>query len=138
MGRILAIDPGTKRCGVAVSDSGRTMAFPRPAIEAGERFAAQLRALVDEESCDLVVVGRPVALSGASTPSTQLADQLFEELVAALAPVAVVQCDERLTTAQAGRSLSSAGLKVKQHRERIDSAAAVVLLQHYLDAQRDA
>jgi len=56
----------------------------------------------------------------------------------AVDPVPVVACDERLTTTQAQRSLTGAGVKARGQRERIDSAAAVVLLQHYLDGLRDA
>lgn len=81
----------------------------------------------------LVVVGRPVALSGKETSSTEVADRLFGQLHEALAPLLVVQFDERLSTFQAQRSLSEAGIKARDQRSRIDSAAAVVILQNYLD-----
>lgn len=133
MSRILGVDPGTKRCGMAISDRARTMAFPRPALAANEALTLVVRAIVEEEGVGLVVVGRPVALSGKETSSTEVADRLFESLRETLAPVMVVQYDERLSTFQAQRSLSEAGIKARDQRSRIDSAAAVVILQNYLD-----
>ncbi len=109
------------------------MAFPRPALGVNEALVSVLRAVIDEEGVGLVVVGRPVALSGKETSSTEVADGLFAELREALAPLMVVQCDERLSTFQAQRSLSEAGVKARDQRSRIDSAAAVVILQNYLD-----
>lgn len=137
MARLLSVDPGTKRCGIAVSDSAETMAFPRPALAMDERFVGSLRALVEEEFVALVVIGRPVNLQGESTASTDLADGLYETLVQAL-PVPVEQCDERLTTTQAHRQFADAGVSQKKSRERIDSAAAVVLLEHFMEVRRGA
>lgn len=135
MARVLAIDPGTKRCGVAISDSARTLAFPRAAL-APEDLVGGVAQLIEQEGIDLVVVGLPVALSGAATASTQRAEEVVTRLRAGLAGVEVRTIDERLTTAAAQRSLRDAGVKARDHRERIDSAAAVVMLQHFLEASR--
>lgn len=135
MARVLAIDPGSRRCGVAISDSARSMAFPREAL-AADGVVADVARLVVDEGVDLVVVGRPVALSGSETASTGLSDNLVAQLREGLGEVPVVTFDERLTTTSAQRSLREAGHKERRHRERIDSAAAVVLLQHFLDASR--
>lgn len=132
MARLLGIDPGTKRCGIAITDSAQTMAFPRPAVPRDDTTMAHLRALVDEESIGCVVVGRPVALSGNETSSTRDADAFFSQLSEFLA-VPAIQWDERLTTRDAQKSLSEAGLTTKEARERIDSAAAVIMLQNYVD-----
>ena len=134
MSRVLGLDPGTKRCGVAVSDTRRTMAFPRPAFAVNEDLLVRLAALVDEEEIGLVVVGRPLALAGHETPSTIEANSLFVRIRDALRHVTVVQWDERLTTLEAQKSLSGAGMRAKEQRDHIDSAAAVVLLQGYLSA----
>ena len=109
------------------------MAFPRPALEANASLLAKLSELVEEELVGLVVVGRPVALSGNETASTEAADGLYTAIAGALAPVPVIQWDERLTTLEAQKSLSGAGMKAKNQRERIDSAAAVIMLQNYVD-----
>ena len=134
MGRIVGIDPGSKRVGVAVSDSARTLALPRSSVPAGEGCVDHLIALVREINADVVVVGRPVSLAGAETASTVMADQLREELRNALGDVLVVAADERLSTVSATKSFQSAGVRAREQRERIDSAAAAVLLQGYLDA----
>ena len=132
MARLLGIDPGTKRCGIAITNSAQIMAFPRPAMVRDEMTMARICALIDEESIDSVVVGRPVALSGNETASTRDADAFFAQLRERVG-VAVIQWDERLTTRDAQKSLSEAGLTAKESRERIDSAAAVIMLQNYLD-----
>ena len=134
MVRILGIDPGTKRCGIAITDSAETLAFPREALAYDTEFVTHVTRLVQEEHVELIVLGRPVSLAGSRTSSTDFADQMFQQLSDNL-ELPVVQHDERLTTTAAQRSLSSAGLKVRDHRARIDSAAAVVLLQHFVDSR---
>lgn len=134
MTRLLGIDPGTRRCGIAVTNSAQTMAFPRPALVNDATLFDELAQLIDEESIGGVVIGRPVALSGHETASTRLADELYEAILNRFAEMPVVQWDERLTTFEAQKSLSQAGLKAKDHREHVDSAASVIMLQNYIDA----
>lgn len=112
------------------------MAFPRPALTVDDVVAQRIAEVVREEMVDLVVIGRPVALSGNETQSTESADALYRAVVETLEDVEVIQWDERLTTRQAQRSLTGAGVKAKQQRALIDSAAAVIMLQHYLDGLR--
>ena len=134
MGRVVGVDPGTKRIGVAVSDSARSLAFPRSSVAAGE---AGMRALVDivhEIGADLVVVGRPVSLSGGETSSTAVADEIRRQLVEELPEIDVVATDERLSTVSAAKQMHSAGVRSRAQRSLIDSAAATVLLQGFLDA----
>ena len=132
----MGLDPGSRRCGVAVSDSRRTMAFPRPALPVDEGLVGSLADLIAEEEVSTVVVGRPVALSGRATSSTDLAGAFAQELRARLASLEIVQWDERLTTHEASRALHQAGHRASAQRARVDSAAAVILLQSFLDARR--
>lgn len=134
MARILGIDPGTRRCGVAITDSAETMAFPRDALAVDENLVPSVAQLVASEGVELVVVGRPLSLSGRETPSTRLADDLFIRLRDAIEQP-VVQHDERLTTTSAQRSLQHAGVATRHQRPRIDSAAAAVMLQHFADSR---
>jgi putative Holliday junction resolvase len=133
MSRVLGIDPGSRRCGVAVSNSTRTMAFPRPALAQNATLFVLLTALVDEESIGLIVVGRPLALAGHVTASTLEADALYQSIRERLHHVTVIQWDERLTTHEAQKSLSAAGMRAREQRDHVDSAAAVIMLQNYLD-----
>jgi putative Holliday junction resolvase len=132
MARVLGIDPGTKRCGIAITNTAQTMAFPRPAIARDSQTLTRLRELIENEEVGSVVIGRPIALSGNETASTELADEFFSQ-VCEHVTVPVIQWDERLTTHDAQKSLSEAGLTSKESRERVDSAAAVIMLQNYLD-----
>ena len=132
MARVLGVDPGTKRCGIAITDSTQTMAFPRPALARDDMTVTRLGELVAEESVATIVIGRPVSLAGNDTVSTADADEFFAQ-VRAQVGVPVIQFDERLTTRDAQKSLSEAGLTTKASRDRIDSAAAVIMLQNYVD-----
>lgn len=109
------------------------MAFPRAAVASDDRLIDQLRDLIESEEIAGVVVGRPVALSGRTTASTSNADALYHRLREAFASLPVTQWDERLTTHEAQRALSEAGIRAKSQREHVDSAAAVILLQNYMD-----
>lgn len=133
MPRIVGLDPGTKRCGVAITDSQRRIAFPRPALEVNDSLVHNLAVLIDEENVDCIVVGLPRALNGNDTASTVNAQLFFEDLVAAFSDLEVLQWDERLTTKQAEFQLSQAGHKMERQRNLIDSAAAVVLLESFLE-----
>jgi putative Holliday junction resolvase len=108
------------------------MAFPRPAIARDDQILRRIAELIEVEEVGSVVIGRPLALSGNETSSTKDADELFAQLCAHLT-VPVMQCDERLSTRDAQKSLSEAGLTSKASRDRVDSAAAVIILQNYLD-----
>ncbi len=133
MTRLLGLDPGTRRIGVAISDSRRTLASARECVPVDDRTFDTLRALVDEEGVDTIIVGRPISLSGAETASTEASDQFAQDLASSVENVTVVRFDERLTTVSARRQLHESGVKDRRQRALIDSAAAVVMLQNYLE-----
>lgn len=109
------------------------MAFPRPALDVDESLMGKIAELVEDEAVGLIVVGRPISLSGNETESTEQADELYRAIRERVHHATVIQWDERLTTVEAQRSLSGAGMKEKNQRSHVDSAAAVIMLQHYLD-----
>lgn len=138
MTRAVAVDLGTRRIGVAVSDSAGTMAFPRPRIDrSGDRGADHraIAAVVDEVGATVVVVGLPLSLDGRRGPAAAAAVAEAEELGAALRQrgVTVETLDERLTTVSAEAGLATAGKRGTERRATVDSAAATVLLQSWLD-----
>ncbi len=132
----MGLDPGSRRCGVAVSDTRRTMAFPRPALAVDEGLVGSLADLIAEEDVTTVVIGHPLALSGRATSSTEVAGAFADKLRARVASLEIVRWDERLTTHEATRALREAGHRGTAQRGRVDSAAAVILLQNFLDAWR--
>ena len=137
-GRVAALDLGSKRIGVAYSDSGRRLASPWGTIERSGDPARDRGAVLDavrEVEASTVVVGLPLSLSGAAGPAARAALAEAEALRRVLEPlgVSVETADERLTTVEAERSLRAAGRTGRAARSVVDSAAAMVLLQAWLD-----
>lgn len=132
-GRRVALDPGTARIGIAVSDIDGILASPRPAVVAGDLAAVGV--VVGEVEPLEILIGLPVSLGGMEGPAAQRAREFASEVALATSvPVRLV--DERLSTVQAQRGLHDQGRSVRQSRDMIDSASAAVVLQHALDAER--
>jgi putative Holliday junction resolvase len=134
-GRLLGVDFGSVRVGLAVSDPGRAFAFPLEVYERRNREAdaAFFRALVTREEVAGLVVGLPVHLSGREGAKAKEA-RAFGAWLAEQTGLPVVFYDERFTTVQAESALWEAGLTHKRRKERRDKVAAQMLLQAYLDA----
>ncbi len=139
-GRRLGIDVGTVRIGVAVSDPDGILATPVETVrrERGDRHLRRLTALVGELEVVEVVVGLPRTLADRAGSSAVDAIELATALAARITPVPVRLADERLTTVSASRSLREAGVRARQQRAMIDQAAAVAILQGWLDQRRNA
>jgi putative pre-16S rRNA nuclease len=133
--RVLALDLGSKRIGVAVSDPTESIASPDRVIQrtgSKTRDHKQIAAVVAEWEAELVLVGMPYSLSGAEGPAALATREEVVELERAL-PVPVVVHDERLTTVTASRTLSEAKMRGDARRQVVDKVAAAVLLQSWLD-----
>ncbi|MGH8981869.1 MAG: Holliday junction resolvase RuvX [Acidimicrobiales bacterium] len=140
MTRAVAVDLGTRRIGIAVSDSAGALAFPRPLVErCGDRAAEHvaIERIVDEVGAQILVVGLPLCLDGRRGPAALAAAQEATELARrfSVRGVDVVTFDERYTTVEAEAGLVAAGRGGRARRARVDSAAATVLLQSWLDAR---
>src|SRR6476659_6292262 len=137
-GRRLGVDVGAVRVGVALSDPDGVLATPLVTVprdvEHGTDVAA-IRALVAEHEAVEVVVGLPRTLAGREGSAAEAARAFGDALGAAL-PVPVVYADERLTTVVATQQLRARGVKGRKQRAVIDQAAAVAILQGWLDARR--
>jgi len=134
---VLGLDPGERRIGVAVSDPRGVAAQPLRVIERASfaEDAARLRELVEARKAERVVVGLPLGMDGEAGPAARSARRYANRLRREL-QVEVVLWDERLSTAEAERSLLSAGESRARRREVRDAVAAALILQSYLDAQR--
>jgi putative holliday junction resolvase len=140
LGRILAIDYGERRIGVAMSDPSATIAQPWPTLirRAGKRPpVSKILEIITNNEIEAVVVGLPLALSGEDTDWTRNVRE-FAQTLQTRSGVTVELFDERMTSVQAERSVRELGLKKSQReqKERIDSAAAMILLQLYLDQRK--
>ena len=139
MNRILGLDFGRARIGVAISDELQMLAHPLETIPANEKPASRVAEIVREKQVDHVVAGIPRQMNGQiGTAATEVLE--FVEKLRAILPCPVVTWDERLTTVAANRALRDAGKKTRDTRGYVDQVAAQMILQTYLDrraAQRD-
>lgn len=133
--RLLGIDTGERRIGLAISDPDRKIASPLTTYRRQNRDADQgyFERLVREESVGLLVIGLPVHLDGREGQKA-LEARRFGQWLAKLVQLPIVFWDERFTTVQAERALLEAGLTHKKRRERRDRLAAQIILQSYLEA----
>jgi putative holliday junction resolvase len=138
-GRVMALDVGGRRIGVALSDSTRVLASPLTTLRAEPRprVIGEIAALVARHEVAEMVVGLPLTLSGEIGPQAKLVQAFAEELRAALA-VPLHMFDERLTSVAADRMMQELGIKPDRRRERIDEVAASIILQDFLDSQRNS
>jgi len=132
--RILGIDFGTRRIGLALSDPTGMMASPLPFLEnAGNReVVSKLQELVQSHGVKTLVIGLPRNMDGTYGPSALKVREFITQIQPKLSAEIVTQ-DERLTTVQASRDLVQMGLSQKELRKKIDSSSATLILQQYLD-----
>lgn len=139
-GRRVGIDVGSVRIGVAVSDPDCILATPVETVrrDRTDRHMRRLTQLVNELDAVEVVVGLPRTLADRTGPSAEDAISLAEDLARRVSPTPVRMADERLTTVSAQRSLREAGVRARGQKAMIDQAAAVAILQSWLDQRRVA
>jgi putative holliday junction resolvase len=134
-GRVLGIDLGEARVGVAISDDLGLLAHPLETIDATRRDPCdRIEELARERQVDAIIVGVPRNMDGSFGPAALKARELIERLRERVS-CNVIPWDERLTTVAAERALREAGRKAKQQRSVIDQAAAQILLQSWIDSQ---
>ena len=135
--RVLAVDHGTKRIGLAVSDELGIIAQPLAFLPA-EPFAAfldRLQQIIEEKDVALLLVGMPRNLDGSDGPAARTVQEFVAVLTRALT-VPIQTWDERLTSAQANRLLIQGGVRRDQRKEKVNQMAAAILLQSYLDSRQ--
>lgn len=133
MSRVLGVDYGTRRIGLAISDELGLTARPLEVVERG-KLAAALRRIDGEYGVKTVVLGLPTSLSGQEGESAGAARRLAAE-IGELLTVDVVFIDERFTTRIAEGALLESGMRRRERKETIDKVAAAIILQTYLDTR---
>src|SRR5437868_14802350 len=131
--RILALDHGTKRIGVAASDAMKMIATPLEFIPAEPfaKFLTRLKELIQEKEVELMIVGMPRNMDGSYGPAALKVQEFVAVLKDAI--ITPIQTwDERLTSAQANRFLIEADVRRSKRKEKVDKTAAAILLQSYL------
>ena len=134
--RVMALDHGTHRVGVAISDDMGMLATPLEFIRAEPAAGcfARIKHLAKEKDAGLILVGMPRNMDGSYGPAAEKVNAFIAILKSEIA-LPVQTWDERLTSVQANRSLQQSGINSAKARTRVDSAAATILLQAYLDRQ---
>ncbi|NOX88016.1 MAG: Holliday junction resolvase RuvX [Calditrichaeota bacterium] len=137
MGKILALDIGAKRIGVAVSDELLFFAHPLKTIEwrGFNGFLTEVDELIQQHSVTELVIGVPYTLNGAISKKTKQILDLINKLRKRL-NIPIIEVDESLTTKMAHDALHRVGKKPSKNRHKIDQIAAVFILQEYLDSKR--
>lgn len=136
-GRVMALDVGSKRIGVALCDTLRLLPSPLTTIKAQSRSMAleRIATLIRQNEVVELVVGFPLTLSGTIGPQAEVINRFVADL-AQTVTIPIHLFDERLTTAEAERVMIEMGLKPEQRRARIDEMAATIILRDYLDSRR--
>lgn len=131
--RLLGIDYGLKRVGLAVADNSSSLAFPRPVLErtSNDALVAEIGRMATAEGIQAIVLGLPLALDGQDTDMARQVRNLAKRITAKTGlPVHLV--DERLTSSEAQARLREAGVASRKMKGRLDSGAAVLILEAYL------
>jgi putative Holliday junction resolvase len=134
--RVLAIDHGTKRMGIAVSDPSGMIALPLEFIPAEpfNAFLDRLKQLIQEKEVEQILVGMPRNMDGSYGPAAAKVREFIAVLKETIA-VPILTWDERLTSTQANRFLVQANVSRKDRKQKVDQAAAAILLQSFLDSR---
>lgn len=135
MSRILGIDYGERRIGVAISDATATVATPLQTFDgtAPQQSARAIIQLAMERGVERIVVGNPVRMDGSMGPSAEKAKAFGERLVKS-GSLPVEYWDERFSSRTAEQALIEGGTRRQKRKQVIDQLAAQIILQHYLDS----
>ena len=133
--RYLAIDHGTKRTGLAICDSGETIASPLTVIQGKKELLRKIAEVVETENVEAVVLGLPLNMDGSESSQTKLVLKFAEQLKEHL-HVPVHLQDERLSSFSAEQKLASANFTKDKMRKRLDAVAAAEILEAFLEQKR--
>ncbi len=133
--RILGIDYGTKKIGLAISDDTNTIAMPLEVIDYDDNTIDKIKRIAEENMVKKIVIGLPITLSGNKGKRALQTEEFVEKLKEELEGVEIVEWDERLSTRFSERILNKANVKGRKNKKKvIDKIAATFILQGYLDS----
>ena len=136
MSRVLGIDYGERRIGLALSDPMGIIAKPLRTIDRKKTtdYISEILNTAKEKNANIIVVGLPLTLRGKQSKQTEIVQKFIEKLTQ-LGKIPVVPVDERLSSISAKKSLQAQGVKTGHEKGRVDETAAAIILQEYLDSQ---
>jgi len=138
VGRIIGLDLGTKRIGIAISDESQTISFIAETIDviSAKASLSYIAGLVKRNGADKVIIGLPLNMNGTKGPQAEKALDFAKRLRPRI-EAEVLTFDERLTTSQGQRILIAADMSRKKRKKHIDKLAAQIMLQAYLDCSKN-
>ncbi|MDI3504444.1 MAG: putative pre6S rRNA nuclease [Candidatus Cloacimonadota bacterium] len=138
MGRIMAIDYGSKRVGIAMSDPLRIFAKPHSVVpnRGFDSLLSRIKALCRDHDVNLVVIGMPYAIDGSYTPKTTETAAFLKSMQEQL-DIEVIECDERYSSAEAETELKRMGKSWQEARQMVDAMAAAMILKNYLERSNE-
>ena len=134
MSRVLGIDYGDTRIGIALSDPMQIITKPFDTLKNNEEFLDELKKIINEKEVEAVVVGYPVGMKGQVTKQTEKVEVFIEKLKSTL-EIEIIKIDERLSSVSAENILRQQGVKTGHNKSMIDDTSAAIILQEYLDSK---
>lgn len=133
--KVIGIDYGTRRIGIAMADTGVGMAFARPQLDGGADAHTRIARICADERVDHIVVGLPLGMDGQETDTTRRV-RTFVDALATTTGLPVDFMDERLSSAEASQRLHEAGINTRKQKKLLDSVAAQIILESWLASHR--
>lgn len=134
MGKVIGIDYGTKRIGLAISDELKMIATPLDTVHSKDAIDVLLK-LVEGSDIEIIIIGIPIDLKGNETHATKLAQDFSKSLKRKFKQVQIIEVDERFTSKMAAASLIQGGVPLKKRKDKslLDKISATIMLQSFLD-----
>ncbi len=138
MGRILAIDYGRKRCGIAVTDPDRIIATPLTTVGSHELLVF-LKKYIGTEGVDCIVIGEPRQMDYSASEAEQYIHAFMKQLKKAFPEIMIERVDERFTSLMASRAILDSGVSRKQRQDKalVDKVSAAIILQTYMEMKKE-
>ena len=133
--RVMGIDYGVRKIGVAISDPLKIISYPYKTIDVKKTpdYISEIKKIVDEKKIESIVVGYPITLSGNSSAQTKIT-QNFIDKIASVLNISIYKCDERLSSQEAKRYLRQQNIKIGHNKEKVDQMSASLILRQFLSS----
>ena len=133
--RVMGIDYGVRKIGVAISDPLKIISYPYKTIDVKKTpdYISEIKKIVDEKKIESIVVGYPITLSGNSSAQTEIT-QNFIDKIASVLNISIYKCDERLSSQEAKRYLREQNIKIGHNKEKVDQMSASLILRQFLSS----
>jgi len=133
--RIMGIDYGARKIGIAISDPLKIISYPYKTIDTKKTpdYISEIKKIVDEKKIESIVVGYPITLSGNYSDQTKITEDFIDKIISLL-NIPVYKCDERLSSQEAKRYLKEQNIKTGHNKEKVDQMSASLILRQFLSS----